>query len=61
MDRMLTNGLGDLGPILGHFISKSLKMAHDTSLLNTQKYKLRIKSKMKQSRERSWALPYTSV
>ena len=33
----------------------------DTSLLNTQQYKVRIKSKVEQSRERSSALPYTSV
>ena len=31
------------------------------SLLNTQQYKARIKCKVEQSRERSSALPYTSV
>ena len=31
------------------------------SLLTTQQYKVRIKGKMEQSRERSSALPYTSV
>ena len=33
----------------------------DTSLLNTQQYKVRIKGTVEQSRERSSALPYTSV
>ena len=52
---------GDLDLILGHVIPKSLKMVLDTSLLNTQQYKVRIKGKVEQSRERSSALPYTSV
>ena len=39
----------------------TLKIILDTSLLNTQQYKVRIKSKVEQSRERSSALPYTSV
>ena len=33
----------------------------DTSLLNTQQYKVRIKGKMEQFRERSGALPNTSA
>ena len=37
------------------------KMVLDTSLLNTQQYKVRVKGKVEQSRERSSALPYTSV
>ena len=37
------------------------KMVHDASLLNTQYYKVRINGKVEQSRERSSALPYTSV
>ena len=41
--------------------SKSLKMVLDTSLLNTPYYKVRIEGKVEQSRERSSALPYTSV
>ena len=36
-------------------------MVLDTSLLNTQYYKVRIKGKVGQSREKSSALPYTSV
>ena len=37
------------------------KMVRDVSLLNTQQYKVGIKGKVEQSRERSSALPYTSV
>ena len=37
------------------------KMVLDTALLNTQHYKVGIKNKVKQSREWSSALPYTSV
>ena len=36
-------------------IPKTLKMVLDTSLLNTQQYKVRIKDKVDQSRERSSA------
>ena len=36
-------------------------MVFDASLLNTQQYKVRIKGKVEKSRERSSALPYTSV
>ena len=36
-------------------------MVLDTALLNTQQYKVRINGKDEQSRERSSALPYTSV
>ena len=36
-------------------------MALDTSLFNTQQYKVRIKGKVKQSREKSSAHSYTSV
>ena len=35
-------------------------MVLDTSLLNTQQYKVRIKGKVEQSRERRSALPYFS-
>ena len=41
--RVLTNGPGDLGSIQDHVIPKTLKMVLDTSLLNTQQYKVRIK------------------
>ena len=36
-------------------------MVLDTSLLNTQQYKVRIKGKVEQYRETSSVLPYTSV
>ena len=52
---------GDLGSILGHVIPKTLKMVLDTSLLNTQQYKVRIKGKIGKSWESSSALSYTSV
>ena len=37
----------------GCILSTTLKMVPDTSLLNTQQYKVRIKGKVEQSRERS--------
>ena len=40
---------------------KTFKMVFDTSLLNTQQYKVCIKGKVEQSRERSDSLSYTSV
>ena len=36
-------------------------MVLDTSSLNTQQYKVRIKGKVEQSKERSSAILYTSV
>ena len=59
--REFANVLGDLGSIPSRVIPKTLKMVLDTSWLNTQQYKVCIKSKVEQSRERSNALPYTSV
>ena len=59
--RVFANDPGDLGSIPVHVIPKTLKMVLDTSLLNTQQYKVRIKGKVEQSRERSSALPYPSV
>ena len=59
--RVFANGLADLGSIPGHVIPKTLKMVLDTALFNTQQYKVHIKSKVEQSRERSSALLYTSV
>ena len=58
---MFPNGPADLGSIPGQFIPKTLKMIFDTSLLNTQYYKVRIKGKVEQFRERNSALPNTSV
>ena len=59
--RVFANGPGDLGSILCRVIPKYLKMVLDTSLLNTQQYKVHIEGKVEQSRERSSALPYTLV
>ena len=61
MGRVFANEPGDLGSIPGRIIPKTLKMVLDTSLLNTQQYKVHVKGKVEQSRERSSALPYTSV
>ncbi len=59
--RVFASGPGDLGSIPGRVIPKTQKMVLDASLLNTQHYKVRIKGKVKQSREWSSALPYTLV
>ena len=59
--RVFANGLGDLGSIPGHGIPKTLKMVLNTSLLNSQQYKVCIKDKVEQFRERSSTLPYASV
>ena len=45
---VFTNGPGDLSSIPGRVIPKTLKMVLDTSLLNTQQYKVRIKGKVEQ-------------
>ena len=44
--RVFTNCPGDMGSIPDHFIPNTLKMVLDTSLLNTQQYKVRIKGKV---------------
>ena len=59
--RVFANGPGDLGSIPGRVIPKTLKMELDTTLLNTQHYKVRFKGKVEQSREWSSAIPYTVV
>ena len=59
--RVFANGLRDRESISGHVTPKTFKMVLDTSLLNTQQSKVRIKDKVEQSRERSRALLYTSV
>ena len=61
MGRVLANGQEDLDSILGQVIPKTQKMVLDASLLNTQHYKVQIKGKMEQSRERSSTLLYTLV
>ena len=49
------------GSIPGWVIPKTLKMVLDTSLLNIQHYKVHIKGKVEQSREKSSTLSYASV
>ena len=61
MVRVFANDPGDMGSILSRVIPKTQKIVLDASLLNTQHYKAQIKGKVKQSRERSSALPYTFV
>ena len=59
--RLFAKGPGDQGPIPGRVKPKTLKMILDASLLNTQHFKVRIKGKVEQSKERSSALPYSLV
>ena len=54
-------GPGDRGSILDRVIPKTPKMVLDATLFNTQHYKVQIKGKVEQSRERSSAHSYTSV
>ena len=61
MGRVVANDPGDWGSIPGRVIPKIQKMVLNTSLLNTHHYKVYIKSKVKQSRERSSALSYPLV
>ena len=61
MSRVFTNGPGDWDSIPGRVVPKTQKMVFDTVLLNTQQVKVRIKGKVKQSREWSSTLSYTSV
>ena len=61
VSRVFAKGPGDLGSIPGWVILKTQKMVLDTILISIQHYKVRIKSKVEQSREWSSALPYTSV
>ena len=61
MVRVFANAPEDRGSIQGRVMPKTLKMVLDTYLLNTQRYKVGVKGKVEQSRERSCAFPYTSV
>ena len=58
--RVLAYGPGDLGSIPGCVIPKTFKMVFDTTLLNTQQYKVLIKGKVEKSRKRSSVLPCCS-
>ena len=64
--RVFANGPGDQGSIPVRVTPKTLKITLYYIitwyiLLNTQQYTVRIKGKVEQSRERSNALPNTSV
>ena len=61
LDRVFDDGPGDQGSLTGRVIPKIQKMVLDISLLSTQHYKVMIKCKVEQSKERSSALPYTSM
>ena len=61
MVRVFANGPRDQSSIPSWVIPKTQKMVLDAALLNTQHYKVWIKGKVKQSREWSSTLPYTSV
>ena len=61
MIRVFANGPRDRGSIRGRVIPKTQKMELDDALLKTQHYKVRNNGKVAQPRERSSALPYTSV
>ena len=60
MSRVFANGLEDWGSIPGRVIPKPKKIVLGATLLNTQRYKVRIKGKVEQSRDWSSALSYTS-
>ena len=55
------NGPGNRGSMPGRVIPKTQKIELDSSLLNTRHYKVWIKGKVEQSREKSGALPYILV
>ena len=57
MGRVFANGPGDQGLVPGRVIPKTLKKVLDTSLLNPQHYKVRIKDKGEESGGRSSTLP----
>ena len=61
ISRVFTNGPRDWGSIPNRVKPKTQKMVLDTTLLNTQHDKVRIKGKVEQSRERCSVLPYTSM
>ena len=58
MNRVFTNDPGHSGSIPGQVIPKTQKMVLDAGFLNTAHYKVRIKGKIKQTRESNRVLPY---
>ena len=61
ISRVFTNGPGNQGSIPCQVIPVKKKKVLDATLLNTQYYKVRIKGKVEQSKERSSAFPYALV
>ena len=61
MGRVFVSSPVDKGSIPGRVIPKTQNMVLDTPLLNTQHYNVCTKGKVEQSRERSCAIPYTSM
>ena len=61
MSREFANGPVDWGSVPGRVIPKTQRLLLDSALLNTQHYKVKIKGKVEQSRERSSALTYILV
>ena len=61
MGRVYTNGPGDRDSTSGRVTPKIQIIVLNTSLLNAQHYKVRIKVKVGQSRERSSAFPNTTM
>ena len=59
--RVFVNCPGNWGTIPGQVIPKTQKMVLDAALLNTQHYKVWIKGKVEQSKEKNCALLYTLV
>ena len=57
ISNVFANGPEDRGSIPGRFIPKTQNMVLDAALLNTQHYKVRIKGKGEQSKERGSASP----
>ena len=57
MSRVFANGPADRGSIPGGVIPKIQEMILDAALFNTKHYKVRIKCKVEQFRERSNAPP----
>ncbi len=55
MNRVFSNGSEDQGSIPSRAVPKAQKMLLDAALLNTQHYKVCIKGKVEQCRERSSA------
>ena len=59
--RVFANDPRNLGSIPGRIIPMTQKILLDATLLNTLQYKVHIKGKLEQSREKGSTLPYTSM